>query len=312
VAGPSGTARVRETRTIPCARRTTGTPSQVRASFGTATAPRCQSVCYLVGRMSSAYWSWPQSGSVRRNWFSMWCRMACAGSVLIIASQWRSSRGCGPVTLALEQRRRLVEVDGLARSVDRRPPEMSEGLQFGGHSMQLNALEYIAEIVQDAGVTRVLEFGSGTSTCFLGGVLSDRGGQLLSIEQDHHWAGQCLGALHTRGIRGVSVVVAPLIRQEASGTSVMGYEIEDELGRSIRELHPELVLIDGPSKGSGASRLATAPGLVGWVDPRTRFVLHDALRDAELMIAQRWESHPGLDVSGILPIGNGLLIGSFR
>jgi hypothetical protein len=87
------------------------------------------------------------------------------------------------------------------------------------------------------------------------------------------------------------------------------YPLPDEIGGLFHDRKADFVLIDGPAAEAGA-RFATLPLAHPFVSPHASFVLDDALRDGELLVARRWRSLPYVEVDGIRMIEKGLLIGA--
>jgi hypothetical protein len=217
-----------------------------------------------------------------------------------------------PVDTAIGQRRRLTRLDGLADAWGANAAaEDIAGLSFGGWAMDRSTLAYLTERMRTEHLCRVLEFGSGTSSVVLGQAASELGGRMLSIEQDSHHAERVRGMLQARGLdRAVTVRHAGLGVVSACGLTTVCYTLSPDLRAEILRLRPQLVVIDGPSQVSGASRLAVLPSVCDLLEPGTRFGLDDAFRDAELQVARHWSDHPAITVLGIAAVGKGLLVGT--
>jgi hypothetical protein len=232
----------------------------------------------------------------------------------IVASALAGAKGtpsCIPLDRALAQRRRTRQIDGLQAAFGSAEPGRRHRLDVGGWALDVDTLDHLAQAMREQGLSRILEFGSGTSTVVLGALAAELGGRLLSIEQDPRYRDLTTAAIDVRGLSAsVSVTLAPLVPTTTLGLRTIFYDVSEGIRDQIRALRPQLVLVDGPSQVSGASRLAAVPSLIDLVDPGTQFAMDDAFRDAELRIGELWQEHPDLRVDGVLALGAGLLVGS--
>jgi hypothetical protein len=101
-----------------------------------------------------------------------------------------------------------------------------------------------------------------------------------------------------------------LAETEVCGIRTVCYEFGRDLQTEIERFSPDLIVIDGPSQESGASRLATAPCLGRILKRFIPFIMDDGFRDAELAIAERWQNEPLVRIEGLIPLGRGLLAGA--
>ncbi|CAN5261501.1 hypothetical protein BH10PSE9_BH10PSE9_04050 [soil metagenome] len=223
-----------------------------------------------------------------------------------ISEQFRagSSAGLFPLAGARSLRRRLRQPNALANP--------APGDTAPGSRMDQACLEYLLALIERQKCARVLEFGSGDSTVSIAGVLAKRKGRILSIDQEAAYAERTSTRLAESGLAGdARVLVLGLAETSAGGIPTRCYDFSAEAIADIRSFAPDLVVIDGPSLMAGASRLAIAPTLSGLMDRPVPFVMHDALRDAELDIGDRWQRQPGVQIQGIVAVGMGLLVGRF-
>lgn len=253
-------------------------------------------------------------------WFGLDVALGASATVTVTESitdrlrPWSASATPVPVDAALALRRLLDEPDGMTRACavgrdERVDDEL--GLVVGGWAVDHDTLRYLLDRIRHAGVRRILEFGSGSSTVVLAGEVARRGGQVLSVDESDHYARITEAQLAERGLDGHATVLRlPIAPVTACGLVTSCYSIGPEVGRRIREFAPEFVLIDGPSSATGASRLGVAAQLVAVLGGRrVEFAMDDAWRDAELEIARHWASTEGITVDGVMPVGKGLLVG---
>lgn len=220
------------------------------------------------------------------------------------------------ITAARAARRRLYEPDGLANAMS---PDQDEeldspvSLPSDGWALNRAALNYLLAWIRRAKFTRILEFGSGVSTVVFARELVPREGALLSLDQDPVYANSTSQLLAEFGLAvRTRVLTVGLAETQIGGVRTLCYDLTPDIERDIRAFNPDLIVIDGPSQKSGASRLAVALMLANLLERPTAFAMDDAFRDAELEIADRWQRDPRIEIAGIVAKGKGLLVGRLR
>jgi hypothetical protein len=133
----------------------------------------------------------------------------------------------------------------------------------------------------------------------------------LSFEHDAAWVHRTRTALAERGLGEVAEVMQVPLGRTGSDKPPC-YLLGDSAASILVRHPPELVLVDGPPLHSGASRLCTVDLVAPFLQRDAVVLLDDALRDAELCIAEIWEQRPGLTVHGIRPTPKGLLEATLR
>ena len=193
---------------------------------------------------------------------------------------------------------------------DPRLAELTAGLAVGVWALDASAIDRIAELVRAQRPATAVEFGSGTSTVVLAALLAEIHGddrpRLLSFEQDPAWAQRTRQALAERGLAAQATVIE-LALGDPGGDAPAGFVLTDAAAAALRETAPELILVDGPTLDSGASRLGTIDLVAPYLKADATLLLDDALRDAELCIAAAWAEREDVDVHGIRPTAKGLL-----
>lgn len=221
-----------------------------------------------------------------------------------------------PLERVIGIRREIGVRDGLVRATSdaaMRPSDphlapVLEGLALGGWALDGETLDRLADLVRERRPRVIAEFGSGTSTVALAELLSQvhpNDGRVLSFEQDEAWAQRTRAALAERGLQErATVVVLPV--GDVDGAPA-GYALTDEAADLLRRHAPQMVLVDGPTLDSGGSRLGTLDLIAEFVDDEILVLLDDALRDAELCVAEVWARRSDTTVHGIRPTAKGLL-----
>jgi predicted O-methyltransferase YrrM len=222
-----------------------------------------------------------------------------------------------PVAALIEERRAIARPSGLLRPdspgappADARMEEVTRSLSLGGWAIDGATIDTIAELVRELRPRAVVEFGSGTSTVVLAALMrelhADRWPRVVSVENDSSSLEQTRIALGERGLADVAEVVhAPLGRTDDDQPPCY---LVDDVAASFLRLHPpELIFVDGPSLQSGASRLSTLDLVVPFLQRDAIVLLDDALRDAELCIAEAWQRRPDVTVHGVRLTPKGLL-----
>lgn len=192
---------------------------------------------------------------------------------------------------------------------DARTAELVEGLTLGGWALDTPAIDRLAQLLRKHRPSTVVEFGSGTSTLLIAGILAELktpNSTLISCEQDSAWAERMRALLTEAGLQDIAHVLnLPLA--PATVEQPAGFAMTDEAELLLRAHPPQLVLVDGPILSSGASRLGTLDLVKPFIEGDALVLLDDALRDAELLIAEAWSTRSDVDVLGIRPRGKGLL-----
>jgi tRNA A58 N-methylase Trm61 len=175
-------------------------------------------------------------------------------------------------------------------------------------------LDFLAEHVQRLRPSSVLEFGCGASTVRMARVLADVHGddrvRVFSVEQDAAFAEECRHRLVAEGL-SATVVHRVLVAQAAPDGETQSYDLSgDFLATLLQQDSPDLIVVDGPSGGSFA-RFPVLPNVRACLAAETRFLLHDGLRDHELLlVAKAWRGVPGIRVEGVYVDGEGFLTGT--
>lgn len=148
----------------------------------------------------------------------------------------------------------------------------------------------------------VLEFGSGISTELLLACHLELGfpQQIISVEQDRDYAEKLLAGLKetfskTVVNRALKLVVAPCKNQQIQGIEFTFYDVK-ALMAGVDGCSIDLFIVDGPS-GGWSHRFFGAIAARRMAAPNALLILHDALRDWELRVAEIWWQmglvHPG-------------------
>jgi len=220
----------------------------------------------------------------------------------------------------MNERRAVGAGDGLLR---REPPgtapadpwiaKLTASLPVGNWALDAAAIDCLVELVRAERPPTIVEFGSGTSTVVLASLLAERhrnGPRLVSFEQDPAWAEHTRAALAERSLDRMATVIQLPLGERTGGPP--GYLMTEEAAELLRRLAPRLVLVDGPTLDSGASRLGTLDLVAPYLRHDARLLLDDALRDAELCVAAAWERRDDAVLHGIRLTPKGLLEATLR
>jgi len=220
-----------------------------------------------------------------------------------------------PLDEVLEVRRAVAASDGLVRTgvAGSRPTDpliaaLTEDLAVDGWALDGATIDRLVEVARSQAPATIVEFGSGTSTIVLASLFADASAKrlrVISFDEDLHWAARTRDALRVRGLQHVAVVNhLPLIEHEPRPK---GYALTAQATQLLRRNPPELIIVDGPTLDSGASRLGTLDAIAPFVRRQATVLLDDALRDAELSVAREWTRREDLVIHGIRATPKGLL-----
>jgi hypothetical protein len=193
----------------------------------------------------------------------------------------------------------------LAPLNDRYLPWSSSAMRPSGLTVTLNDICFYDR-------KRIVECGAGISTVFIGRLLKDRGGRLISLENDMRWAEYIARELEREGLEEwAEVRLAPLDDCAASDARWYSQGVAHQVISEL--LNIELLLVDGPAVGSGSdmpdrSRMARYPALPFFgpaLSENCTVILDDIERRGEQQIAKCWEKesnirfHRLLDPAGV-------------
>lgn len=186
-------------------------------------------------------------------------------------------------------------------------------LPIGAWALDEETLCELAAIVRRERPEAILELGSGTSSVLLSALLRElhgdaADGRLVSLDQDPHWAGVTRGALAARGLGAVASVHHVPVGPPRPGEPPCYLPTAAAIA-ALQAAPPQLVLVDGPTSDSGASRVGAVELVRPYVRRGATLLLDDALRDAELIVAERWARADDVAIDGVALIGKGLLVG---
>jgi predicted O-methyltransferase YrrM len=164
----------------------------------------------------------------------------------------------------------------------------------GGWAIDARTLFVIAQAVRRRKPRYVVELGSGASTVWLGHLVKEYGGRLLSIEGEEAYAEIVRDSIREHGLEStVDLHVAPLADVIVDGETWRWYG--DVPGRTAAPI--EFLLVDGPAKATGPlARYPALPVLRPHLAPDALIALDDARRPDEREIVRRWlATTPGLE-----------------
>ena len=141
--------------------------------------------------------------------------------------------------------------------------------------------EYLSACITEVAVSAgpVLECGSGLSTLLAGAVAMKRGIKYTALEHSPDWAERVRRSLETYNIKGVELIVSPLVDHGE-------FDWYDVDGASLPE--PALIICDGPPGTTRGGRYGLASILKNRVKDGCLILLDDAGRTQEIEIAHRW------------------------
>jgi hypothetical protein len=103
----------------------------------------------------------------------------------------------------------------------------------------------------------------------------------------------------------------PLSKGVVEKVEYCSYDLES-IGKLTDGVEFDYCLIDGPSVSGYDGRFATLPLVRKYLGNEGRFVLDDALRSNELLIAEKWNQLPYIKIQEIVLTPKGLLVGFMK
>lgn len=224
-----------------------------------------------------------------------------------------STTGLFPVSPPSQHARSALRDDGVFAEI--------VGDNYMPWAMEPESLSLLKRIAEHRRPKIILELGSGVSTAVLGSKVKEWGGRLVSLEQDADWARKTMSWV--RQVGADSIVLHAPIKKVRYGTfggemGEVGFYDVDACGldAELQGQKVDMLIIDGPSaggvKGEPLARFPSLSVLGKFLAPGCVVSLDDALRDAELWIAERWISHSNVKEIGLSPIGKGVFLAEFK
>jgi len=190
-----------------------------------------------------------------------------------------------------------------AKALQRLGLYMDDYLPWTGSALRPSAISMIYNEIIIHQRSRVLEIGCGMSTVMLSRFLAERGGTLVSLENDQGWIDVTQKNLGN-GAEVCELVHAELIEQEISGQKYMWYDLERGEAKTHLTHKPfDVLIVDAPISTVGAkARFPALHKLRDYMADDFVVFLDDIERDDETEIAKEWCAEFNLDYkkSGVI------------
>lgn len=151
---------------------------------------------------------------------------------------------------------------------------------------------WVADLIRNKGICRVLEFGSGFSTLVIAASMRALGGgTIVSVEHDSDYFRQTAEQVTACGLDPfVTLIHSPLTDLRIDGGDYSWYDIEaSQVQDAVNGAGLELVLIDGPpGNGGHCARYPAFPFVRPLLSQNALVILDDGDRDDEQEIARKW------------------------
>lgn len=210
--------------------------------------------------------------------------------------------------LARTAKETLHEVHAVARDVEA-STQLRELLRpraplppTGGWAIDAHSMLQITDLVLRERPARVVELGSGSSTVWLGYVVEQVGGRLVSIDHLPEYAALTHRTMQAHELQGtVEVRTAGLAPTDLGAAEGPGATTDERRWYGLDAFEDQqeidLLIVDGPPSSVGPqARYPAVPVLVGRLADEAWVVLDDARRKDEKAVAARWLAEvPGLE-----------------
>ena len=190
-------------------------------------------------------------------------------------------------------------------------PELSkvfEDVELGTWAIDSMTMDYFWNHLSLKKTDVILEFGSGSSTCLFAAWMrsSNPDGLIVSVDQNEWAANETRKRLKRYNLDKYSKVLV-MDRRDDDRYNIDIEKLREALsGRTV-----EMLFVDGPAGREGC-RDNTLPECTALLADEGDFFIHDGLRDSEIDILMKWHQIKGVEVSGVLPYGNGLGVGTWK
>lgn len=157
----------------------------------------------------------------------------------------------------------------------------------------------------------VVECGTGVSTLYLGALLAQQGGQLVSIDDDASWIGIIEGLVRGAGLtEQIRLVHAPLAPCP-EGLGGLPWFAREPIDAALGDQLIDLLVVDGPQAHGHGRALARYPALPVFksrLAPAAGVFLDDTERAGEREILERWREMLGVSQDDCVHFGGASLI----
>lgn len=185
---------------------------------------------------------------------------------------------------------------------------INDKTELGVWSIDQKGIDLLWDMLEKKRPRAILEFGSGVSTLVIAAWIKEssvKDGVCISLDQDGAEAKKNAERLEVAGLsQYVKVITAHLNKDEFYSVDLNPH-LDQVPGRSF-----DFVFVDGPA-GSAGCRYNTLPIVRAWLAEEVTWVLHDALRDGEIDVIQKWLRMPGFSVDGFFFVGQGMATGKW-
>jgi predicted O-methyltransferase YrrM len=176
----------------------------------------------------------------------------------------------------------------------------------GGWAMDAEGLLLLSDLITAHRPRRILEVGSGVSSCWMGEFARRHGGTVVTLEHQQEYAEKTRRSLGELGLQDtVEVRVAELEEISLGDRTYRWYDPQ-----ALADLQDiEMVVVDGPPKKTGEdARFPALPLLAGRLAPGCLVVVDDFHRPDEQRIVDQWlEQFPEFELVGLDTHRTGLL-----
>ena len=190
---------------------------------------------------------------------------------------------------------------------------LEEGyVPWSGSAIRPSALVSILNDIVINRRTSIVECGGGVSTLYIGRLLNQRGGRLVTIEHDEVWSSMLRNILQEEELQDVVTVIhAPMSDSHHALEGNQWYD-ERAVSEALSGQRIDLLLVDGPLACGPDIQLARYPALPFFaeqLDANATVVLDDIQRKGERRIARLWADEFGFHFDirrrdGGIAIGN--------
>jgi predicted O-methyltransferase YrrM len=244
---------------------------------------------------------WTVKMCAPRNCWNQWAQ--CAGSQRGCSIGRRQVKGAAHLRFinpmaryrALRETTLGLLFDG--RALAMLPPLQSGYAPWNGASLRPSAVQMLITEVLLSNKQRIVEFGPGVSTLYLGHAARENGGRVWSFEHDDRWRNVMLSLLRRESLLDVvKITHAPLGLCDSPRGPVPWYSVS-AVREALGETTLDFLLVDGPPAGEEThpwSRYPAVPQLRERFDADTSIFLDDIVRPGEAAICKAWEREMGV------------------
>jgi len=200
----------------------------------------------------------------------------------------RQIKRFGNILERLLSQRQLKEIED-TKALERLAPYLEGYYPWTGSTLRPSAICMIFNEIIIHRHSRVLELGCGISTILLSKFLMERGGSMVSVDDNIDWINVVREGMNS-DVEACTIIHSELITQRVDGADYEWYDMKNIIeNKNFAGEKFDVLVVDAPiSSVSHKARYPAFPMLKEYLADDFVVILDDIDRDNEMAIAKEW------------------------